>query len=297
MPETNEVIWYSRRDNWGHLYLYDLTTGTLKNRITSGSWNVLDVQRIDRKNRKIYFIGNAREPGDPYFKYLYCVGMDGRGLKLLTPDSANHSITFSPSGRYFTDNYSTPVKPPVTVLRTSKGKKLLTLGKADITELQAAGWQPPVPFIVKARDGVTDLYGLMFKPTNFDPSGKYPIINAIYPGPQTGSIRGRSFLPSRGDKQALAELGFIVVSIDAMGTPMRSKSFHAAYYGDMGDNGLPDQIAGMRQLAERYPWIDSSRVGIYGHSGGGYAAADAILRYPAFFRVAVSESGNHDNRI
>ncbi|MCD6201961.1 MAG: DPP IV N-terminal domain-containing protein [Bacteroidales bacterium] len=297
LPETNEVIWYSRRDNWGHLYLYDLTTGTLKNRITSGSWNVLDVQRIDRKNRKIYFIGNAREPGDPYFKYLYSVGMDGRDLKLLTPDSANHSITFSPSGRYFTDSYSTPVKPPVTVLRTSKGKKLLTLGKADITELQAAGWQPPVPFIVKARDGVTDLYGLMFKPTNFDPSGKYPIINAIYPGPQTGSIRGRSFLPSRGDKQALAELGFIVVSIDAMGTPMRSKSFHAAYYGDMGDNGLPDQIAGMRQLAERYPWIDSSRVGIYGHSGGGYAAADAILRYPAFFRVAVSESGNHDNRI
>ncbi len=297
LPESGEVIWYSQRDDWGHLYLYDLKTGALKNRITSGAWNVLEVRRIDRKKGKIYFLGNGREPGDPYFKYLYSVGMDGRDLKLLTPDSANHSVTFSPSGRYFTDSYSTPVEPPVTVLRTSEGKKVLILEKADIRELRAAGWMPPVPFIVKARDGVTDLYGLMFKPVNFDPSGKYPVIDAIYPGPQTGSIRGRSFLPARGDKQALAELGFIVVSIDAMGTPMRSKSFHAAYYGNMGDNGLPDQIAGIRQLAQRYSWIDTNRVGIYGHSGGGYAAADAILRYPDFFKVAVSESGNHDNRI
>jgi len=149
---------------------------------------------------------------------------------------------------------------------------------------------------VKARDGVTDLYGLMFVPSNLDPHKKYPIINSIYPGPQTGSVGSRNFSPSRGDKQALAELGFVVVSLDAMGTPMRSKSFHAAYYGNMGDNGLPDQITGMKQLAARYPWIDINRAGIYGHSGGGFAAADAILRYPGFFKVAVSEAGNHDNR-
>ncbi len=297
LPESNEVIWYSQRDNWGHLYLYDLASGKLKNRITTGSWNVLEIMKLDPDNRVIWFTGAGREPGDPYFKYFYNVRMDGKGLRLLTPDSANHSVTLSPGGRYFTDSYSTPVSPPVTVLRDIRGKKLLTLVQADISELVAAGWQPPVPFVVKARDGKTDLYGLMFKPTHFDPSKKYPVINAIYPGPQTGSIRGRSFLPSRGDKQALAELGFIVVSLDAMGTPMRSKSFHAAYYGDMGDNGLPDQIAGIRQLAQRYPWIDTNRVGIYGHSGGGFAAADAILRYPDFFKVAVSESGNHDNRI
>ena len=297
LPETHEVIWYSQRDNWGHLYLYDLTTGKLKNRITRGTWNVLQVLKLDRGKRSIYFTGAGREPGDPYFQYLYSIGMDGRGMKLLTPDSANHVVSFSPSGLYFTDHYSTPEKSPVTVLRNRKGKELITLEKADIQDLLAIGWQPPIPFKVKARDGKTDLYGLMFRPTNFDPSKKYPIINAIYPGPQTGSVRGRSFLPSRGDKQALAELGFIVISLDAMGTPMRSKSFHAAYYGNMGDNGLPDQIAGIRQLAQRYPWIDTTRVGIYGHSGGGYAAADAILRYPDFFKVAVSESGNHDNRI
>jgi len=296
LPGSDEVIWYSQRDNWGHLYLYDLTTGRLKNRITAGPWNVLDVLRVDAKKRRRYFTGAGREPGDPYFKYFYSVDMDGRNLRLLTPDSANHSVSLSPSGDYFTDSYSTPAKPPVTVLRDLRGRVLMMLGKADISELLAAGWQPPVPFVVKARDGKTDLYGLMFKPTYFDPAKKYPVIDAIYPGPQTGSVRGRSFLPARGDKQALAELGFIVISLDAMGTPMRSKSFHAAYYGNMGDNGLPDQIAGIRQLAEKYPWIDTTRVGIYGHSGGGFAAADAILRYPGFFKVAVSESGNHDNR-
>lgn len=296
LPGSNEILWFSQRDNWGHLYLYDLTTGKLKHQITKGNWNVLQVLNINPEKRKIFFLGAGREPGDPYFQYLYSIGLDGKSLRLLTPDSANHSVNLSASGKYFVDNFSTPVQPPVSVLRNNKGKNLLTLAKADVSKLLATGWKPPVPFVAKARDGVTDIYGLMFKPTNFDPSKKYPIINAIYPGPQTGSIRGRSFSPARGDKQALAELGFVVVSIDAMGTPMRSKSFHAAYYGNMGDNGLPDQIAAMKQLAEKYTWIDINRVGIYGHSGGGYAAADAILRYPDFFKVAVSESGNHDNR-
>lgn len=297
LHESNEVIWFSQRDDWGHLYLYDLETGRLKNRITSGAWNVLQVLRVDRKNRTLYFTGAGRESGDPYFQYLYRVDMDGSGdVELLTHDSVNHNISLSPSGPYFVDSYSTPVEPPVTVLRDLDGRKLLTVEKADISLLLEAGWKPPIPFTVKARDGKTDLYGLMFKPTEFDPAKKYPIINYIYPGPQTGSVGRRSFSASRGDTQALAELGFIVVAIDAMGTPMRSKSFHAAYYGNMGDNGLPDQITGMKQLAERFSWIDIDKVGIYGHSGGGFASTDAILRYPDFFKVAVSGAGNHDNR-
>lgn len=182
------------------------------------------------------------------------------------------------------------------MLRNSDGKTLLLLEKTDISGLLAIGWQPPSPITVKARDGSTDLYGLMFKPTNLDPSRKYPIINHIYPGPQTGSVGSRSFAAARGDTQALAELGFIVVEIDGMGTPWRSKKFHDAYYGDMGDNTLPDQVAAMKQLAARYPWIDIDRAGIYGHSGGGYAAADAMFRYPDFFKVGISEAGNHDNR-
>jgi dipeptidyl-peptidase-4 len=297
LSESNEVIWFSQRDDWGHLYLYDLKTGRLKNRITRGQWNVLQVLRVDKKKRVLYFTGAGRESGDPYFQYLYRVGMDGTGeVELLTPDTAYHSISLSPSGSYFVDSFSTPVEPPTTELRDLDGQKLLALEKADISLLLEAGWKPPVPFTVKARDGKTDLFGLMFKPTDFDPAKKYPIINYIYPGPQTGSVGRRSFSASRGDTQAMAELGFVVVALDAMGTPMRSKSFHAAYYGNMGDNGLPDQITGMKQLAERYSWIDINRAGIYGHSGGGFASTDAILRYPDFFKVAVSGAGNHDNR-
>jgi dipeptidyl aminopeptidase/acylaminoacyl peptidase len=186
--------------------------------------------------------------------------------------------------------------PPVAVVRDADGKLISALEKADISRLVAAGWKPPAPIVVKARDGVTDLYGLMFKPTNFDERKKYPIINHIYPGPQGGSVGGRSFSAARGDTQALADLGFIVVEIDGMGNPLRSKKFHDAYYGNMGDNTLPDQVAVMKQLAEKYPWIDIDRAGIYGHSGGGYATADAMFRYPDFFKVGISESGNHDNR-
>jgi dipeptidyl aminopeptidase/acylaminoacyl peptidase len=205
-------------------------------------------------------------------------------------------VTFSPSGKYFVDTYSTPTTPPVMVVRDASGALRQELEKADISALLAAGWTPPVPFTVKARDGKTDLYGLMFVPTKLDSTKKYPIVNHIYPGPQTGSVGSRSFSPARSDNQALAELGFVVVALDAMGTPGRSKSFHDAYYGDMGDNGLPDQVSGMKQLAEKYPWIDINRAGIYGHSGGGYATADAMFRFPDFFKVGISEAGNHDNR-
>jgi dipeptidyl aminopeptidase/acylaminoacyl peptidase len=233
---------------------------------------------------------------DPYFRHLYRVGFDGRNLRLLTPEDADHQGSLSPSGRFFVDSYSRPDVPPISILRDRQGKLLLTLEKADISRLLATGWKPPLPFTVKARDGATDLYGLMFRPTNFDPAKKYPIINNIYPGPQSGSIAGRSFLPARGDTQALAELGFIVVQLDGMGTPLRSKKFHETWYGNMGDNTLPDQVAGMKQLAQRYPWIDLDRAGIYGHSGGGGATCDAMFRYPGFFKVGVSQAGNHDNR-
>jgi dipeptidyl-peptidase 4 len=298
LPASNEVIWFSERDNWGHLYLHDLKTGREKNAITSGNGNVTQLLHVDEKNRQLYFVAVGREQGrDPYFRHLYRVGLDGKNLQLLTPEDGDHDVTFSPSGRFFVDTYSKPDVPPISQLRDANGKLVLALEMADITKLVAAGWKPPVPITVKARDGVTDLYGLMYKPTSLDPAKKYPIVNHIYPGPQTGSVGGRTFNPSRGDAQALAEIGFVVVEIDGMGTPWRSKKFHEVYYGNMGDNTLPDQVAGMKELAARYPWIDIERAGIYGHSGGGYATADAMFRYPDFFKVGISEAGNHDNRV
>ncbi len=297
LPATSEVLWYWHRPEWGHLYLNDAATGRLKNQITSGDWNVLQVLRVDEKERVIYFLGSGREHGDPYFRHFYRVKFDGTGLKALSPEDADHQISASPSGRFFVDVSSRPEVPPVSLLRDAQGKDVLTLEKADISRLMGTGWKPPIPVTVKARDGKTDLYGLLFRPTNFDSTKKYPIINRIYPGPQTGSVGSRSFAASRSDAQSIAELGFVVVSIDAMGTPMRSRSFHAAYYGNMGDNGLPDQVAGMKELGARYPWIDLDRVGIYGHSGGGYAAASAMFQYPDFFKVGVSQAGNHDNRV
>jgi dipeptidyl-peptidase-4 len=296
LAASKEFIWFSERDNWGQLYLYD-STGKLKNQITRGDGNVTQLLRVDEKNRVAYFLAVGREKGrDPYFTHFYRVNLDGSGLTLLTPEDANHDITLAASGKYFVDNYSKPDFPPIAVMRDENGRLITELERADIRKLLSTGWKPPVPFTVKARDGVTDLYGLRFEPTHLDTSKKYPIVNHIYPGPQTGSIGSRNFSAARGDCQALAELGFIVVEIDGMGTPWRSKKFHEAYFGDMGDNTLPDQVAGMKQLAERYAWIDIDRAGIYGHSGGGYATADAMFRYPDFFKVGISEAGNHDNR-
>jgi dipeptidyl aminopeptidase/acylaminoacyl peptidase len=297
LPASSEVIWFSERDNWGHLYLYDAGTGKLKNQITTGPWTVTELLRVDEKNRLLYFLGMGFEKGhNPYFAHLYRVGFDGKNLALLTPEDGNHQIALSPSGSFFVDNYSKPDVPGVGVLRDAAGKLLASLEKADITRLVATGWKAPVPITVKARDGETDLYGLMFKPTNLDVNKKYPIVNHIYPGPQGGSVGSWSFVSARGDAQALAELGFIVVEIEGMGNPLRSKKFHDAYYGNMGDNTLPDQVGAMKQLAAQFSWIDIDRAGIYGHSGGGYAAAGAMFRYPDFFKVGISESGNHDNR-
>jgi dipeptidyl-peptidase 4 len=297
LPATNEVIWFSERDGWGHLYLYDLATGKLKNQITSGDWVVTQLLHVDEKNRVLYFLAGGREKGrNPYFAHLYRIGFDGKNLALLTPEDGNHEVSFSSTGSYFFDSYSKPDVPAVAVVRDDSGKLISAVAKTDISRLLAAGWQPPVPITVKARDGVTDIYGLMYKPTNLDPAKKYPIVDNIYPGPQGGSVGFWGFSPARQDCQALAELGFIVVQIEGMGNPLRSKKFHDFYFGNMGDNTLPDQIAGMKELAQKFSWIDIDRVGVYGHSGGGYATADAMFRYPDFFKVGISESGNHDNR-
>ena len=297
LPKSNEILWFSERDNWGNLYLYDLTTGQLKNQITHGDGNVTQVLRVDEDTRTIYFVGVGKEPGrDPYFQHLYSIHFDGTGQKLLTPENADHDVKLSTDGRYFVDSYSTPTEPQTTVVRDSDGKLVMDVAKQDISKLIAYGWKPLTPITVKARDGKTDLYGMMFTPTNLDPAKKYPIVNLVYPGPQIGSCGSRSFEAARRDTQALAELGFIVVCIDGMGTNLRSKSFHEAYYADLGDNTIPDQITGMKQLAAKYPFIDIDRVGMYGHSGGGNATAAAMLHYPDFFKVGIAESGNHDQR-
>ncbi|TAM37639.1 MAG: S9 family peptidase [Rhodanobacter sp.] len=299
LPTADEAVWPSERNNWNNLYLYSLKTGKALHPITTGDGNVAEVLHLDRTARELWFVGVGKVPGvNPYYRQFWKVNLDGGQPVLLTPEDADHTISMAPDGKTFVDSYSTPVTPPVTVLRSSAdGHVIATVAKADITRLKAAGWVPPVPFTVKARDGKTTLYGLMFKPTNFDPAKKYPIIDYVYPGPQTGSVRGRSFLPARGDNQSMAELGFIVIALDGMGTPWRSASFHHTWYGDMGDNTLPDQVAGIKELAQRYPWIDLNRVGIWGHSGGGNTTADAMFRYPDFFKVGWAESGNHDNRV
>jgi dipeptidyl aminopeptidase/acylaminoacyl peptidase len=296
LSRGGEVLWFSERDDWGNLYLYDLASGRLKRQVTHGPGNVLQVLRVDEQARILYFTAVGREPGrDPYLRHLYRVSLDGGDPVLLTPEDADHDVTLSPDGRWFVDSYSRVDVPPVVVLRSTGGGAARELERGDISRLLATGWTPPLPVTLKARDGRTDLYGLLYRPAGFDSTRSYPIINHVYPGPQTGSVGSRGFSASR-DARSLAELGFVVVEIDALGTPLRNKAFHAAYFGDMGDNGLPDQVAGMRELARRFRWIDLSRAGIYGHSGGGYAAADAMFRYPDFFSVGISEAGNHDNR-
>jgi dipeptidyl aminopeptidase/acylaminoacyl peptidase len=297
LPKTNELLWFSERDNWGQLYLFDLISGKLKTQITHGEGNVTQVLHVDEKTRTIYFLGVGKEPGrDPYFQHYYSIKFDGSDMKLLTPENADHAVTPSPDGRYFVDVYSTVTQPETAVVRDSNGRVVVDVAKQDITKLVAAGWIAPVPITVKARDGKTDLYGYMFKPTDFDGTKKYPIVNHVYPGPQTGSCGGRGFAAAHGDMQSLAELGFIVVCIDGMGTPWRSKEFHEAYYGNLGDNTIPDQVSGMKDLAAKYPWIDLDLVGMYGHSGGGNATAAAMFHYPDFFKVGIAESGNHDQR-
>ena len=291
------------RNDWGNLYLYDLSTGALKHPITTGEGPVTQIERVDEKTRTLWYAANGREKGrDPYFTSYYRVSLDAAGGRAaaavsLTPDDGTHSLQVAPSGRYVIDTSSTPDVAPVITLRDADGRLVMPLERADVSKLLATGWKPPTPIKMKAADGKTDIYGMMFTPSKMDAGRKYPIVNQVYPGPQTGSTGSRAFTAARGDRQALAELGFIVVTIDGRGTPGRSKSFMDAYYGAMGrDNTIPDQIAGMKDLARQFPFIDLDRVGIWGHSGGGFATTSAMFRYPDFFKVGIAESGNHDQR-
>ncbi len=297
LAATNEIIWYSERDDWGHLYLYDANTGNLKSQITKGDYVVTRLLKVDEKNRVLYFEANGKESKrDPYFSHFYRVDFSGKNLQLLTPEDGHHNIHLAPDASCFIDIYSQPNVPHQTILKNMKGKIITKLEQTDITDLMANGWKAPEPITVKTLDGKWDLYGLMFTPTNLDKTKKYPVINYIYPGPQGGGVGSRSFTAARGDDQALAELGFVVVVIDGTCNPGRSKSFHDACYGYMADNTLDDQIEGLRQLSEKYTFLDLERVGIWGHSGGGYATAAAMFRYPDFYKVGIAESGNHDNR-
>ncbi|MFH5833031.1 DPP IV N-terminal domain-containing protein [Halalkalibaculum sp. DA384] len=299
LPETEEVIWLSERDGWNHIYLYDLNSGEVKQQVTSGEFVVYDIEHIDRDNRQILFTAGGRESDrDPYLEHLYRVNFDGSDLQLLTPERATHDITFSSDHQYFVDNFSrVDMKPRSVLRRTADGSKVMDLETADIKDLQAAGWQYPEPFKLKARDGKTDIYGVIYRPSNFDPDKSYPVIDGTYSGPQ--AVRTpKSFAGGyRNSDQPLAELGFIVINVDGLGTAGRSKRFQDYSWKNLGDIGGPDHIKTIRELAERYPYMDTSRVGIYGHSAGGYDAARAILKYPEFYKVAVSSSGNHDHRV
>lgn len=292
-----QLLWSSERDGWRHLYLVDAHGSRIQRQLTHGNWVVAgrDVAHVDPRAGWIYFLASGREAGrDPYYRHLYRIRRDGTGLELLTPEDADHSVSFGPSGQVFADTYSRVDQPPVSVLRDVTGKRLRILQQADIAPLLATGWRPPEPFYAKARDGATDLHGVLFRPSNFDASRRYPVIDSIYPGPQATKVPRAFGLSSA---QSLAELGFIVVMLDGLGTPGRSRAFRDVSYGHLEEaGGLEDHITGLQQLAHRYPYLDLTRVGIYGHSAGGYAAARAILEYPDFYKVAVSSAGNHDQR-
>ncbi len=293
---TGEIVWSSERDGWNHLYLYKRKTGLLENQITQGQWVVQGIERIDEKNRRIYFLANGREKGeDPYQAHLYSIGFDGKGLQSLSPENADHAVSISPDGDFFVDNYSRPDLPGQAVLRRTKdGSEVRVLEKTDTSELQKTGWKFAEPFAGKAADGTTDIYGLIWRPSNFDAAKKYPIIEFVYTGPQG------FFVPKTFGRtlwlQSMAELGFIVVMVDGRGTVGRSRAFHQFSYRNLGGS-FEDHVALIKQMAARYPYMDTMRVGIFGTSAGGYGAAHAMLAFPEFYKVGVSTSGDHDARL
>jgi dipeptidyl aminopeptidase/acylaminoacyl peptidase len=293
----SELIFWSERDGWGHLYLYDASTGALKNRLTEGEFVTTAIENIDDKGRVLYFSAGGREKGeDPYYTHLYRVNLDGSGLKLLNPGDASHSVSVAESTRFFVDNASRVDGAPTSTLFDILGNEVLKLETPDLAPLLEAGFKYPEPFTVKADDGITDLYGVMYKPFNFEPARKYPIIAFVYPGPQTESVT-KTFNP-RSNNISLAQFGFIVVEVgNRGGHPQRSKWYHNYGYGNLRDYGLADKKFAIEQLAKRHSFIDINRVGIWGHSGGGFMTAAAMLVYPDFFKVGWSESGNHENNI
>ncbi len=324
LDASDEVIWFSQRDGFAHFYLYDLITGALKNRITAGQWVVRDLLHVDEAARKILFLAGGVDPAaDPYHRVLCSVGLDGAGFTVLTPEAGDHAVAaaqkrvprdhirpvgevgafLSPSGRYFVHTHSTLERAPVSTLRRIDGGLVAVIEEATLDETLRAAWRWPTALRVKAADGVTDLFGAMWLPTDFDPSRKYPVIDYIYPGPQRGMTPPVMLTDSMPDlfrsclPQMFAELGFVVLNIDGRGTPLRDKAFHDASYGRLDDPGtLADHVAALQTLAARHDFIDLGRVGIMGHSGGGYASVRALLEYPEIFHAAVATSGNHDQK-
>ncbi len=292
-----ELIHWSERDGWAHFYLYD-GDGNLKNRITSGPFHCDRIQGIDEANRVLYFTANARESGeDPYYMHFYRINFDGSGLTLLNPGNFDHQVKLSDSRRFFVDNYSRVNTAPKAEVHDSQGRTILDLETVDLSLLYAAGYQFPETYKVKAADGVTDIYGVMYKPFDFDSTKSYPIIAYVYPGPQTESVN-KSFSTRMDRIDRLAQFGFIVVTMgNRGGHPSRSKWYHNYGYGNLRDYGLADKKAAIEQLAIRHPFIDLNKVGIFGHSGGGFMSTAAMLVYPDFFKVAVSSAGNHENNI
>ena len=298
-PDNTEIIWMSQRDGWTHLYLYDRATGSVKNQITKGDWQVHFVDRVDEKARQIYFRANGMDAGkDPYFVHHFRVNFDGTGLVRYTTGDGTHTtgLQWSPDRQYYVARYSRVDQPPVAELRRASDQSVvMELERGNVTDLLATGWKFPEVFTAKGRDGVTDIWGIIIKPTNFDPNRRYPVIENIYAGPQ-GSFVPKTFGTQAG-MLTLAELGFIVVQIDGMGTANRSKAFHDVAYQNLGDAGFPDRILWHKAVAAKYPWYDATRVGIYGTSAGGQNSMGGMVFHPEFYKAAASSAGCHDNRM
>lgn len=295
--QTNEIIWTSERDGWNHLYLLDAVKGGIKNQVTRGDWVVREIDSVDEKKREIWFQASDMNVGeDPYNIHYYRIGFDGKNLVSLTPGNANHRLSFSPDRKYFIDNYSRPDLPGTSSLHaTQTGKLIMNLEQADLTNYHQLNIRMPEVFVAKARDGVTDIWGIVCRPRNFDSTKKYPVIENIYAGPQDAFVP-KNFMQF-GEMQSMAELGFIVVQCDGMGTANRSKAFHDVAWKNLADAGLPDRIAWIKALAKKYPYVDTSRVGLYGTSAGGQNSTGAVLFHPEFYKAAVSAAGSHDNRV
>ncbi len=298
LDKRGEIIWASERDGWNHLYLYDTKTGKVKNQITSGNWMVREVVKVDEKTNTIIFKASGRNADeDPYYIHYCKINFDGTGLVDLTPEKMDHQAAFSADYKYFTDTYSTVQIPPVTVLRsTLDGKVMMELEKADISDVLAKGWIAPEPFVAKARDGKTDIWGNIYHPTNFDPKKKYPVIEYIYAGPQS-SFTQKSFKPCNYAWSGLAELGFIIVQMDGMGTSNRGKAFHDVCFKNLKDAGFPDRILWIKAAAEKYSYMDTTRVGLFGGSAGGQNTLSGLLFHPEFYKAGSSSCGCHDNRM
>ena len=293
---NGDLLWWSERDGWAHVYRYG-SDGTLKNRLTEGAWHVDGIADVDNERGYVFLLGQGRESGeDPYYQHLYRVNLDGSGLTLLNPGDFDHRVNMGESKRFFVESHSRVNTTPASALFSASGQKILDLETSDFSALDEAGYEFPEPFKAEADDGVTDIYGVMYKPYDFDPNKKYPIVAYVYPGPQTESVS--KFFSTNATEQALAQFGFIVVTLgNRGGNPDRSKWYHNYGYGDLRDYGLADKKAVLEQLGDRHDFIDLDRVGIYGHSGGGFMSTAAMLVYPDFFKVAVSSAGNHNNDV